>query len=552
METPELDYVPTLANAIRRAGEQFGDAPYLVMPDLRLSYLDADRASRRVAKELVARGVGKGTRVGIHFSYGPDWIVAFFALTRIGAVCFPMSTSYKPAELRKTAVHGDIDLLIVPREMFGGDHRDFVAKAFASLESATEGPLYLTEAPYLRSILGSGPASADDPAWLGSIDLSVEGDAAVEQHGAAIDDSILDAMEAQLSPADWLCVIHTSGTTGEPKGVVHTHGAFVRHCENLSRWHSMSPASVQYSGMPWFWIGGLVLSVGQSLVRGYPLLCLERHDNEQALDLIIEWKPVQIGMWGQLLQRFHQYVAASGRDVSMVPALAPPPNGPVDPGLRHNSLGQTESLGPHTGPGPEAGLPLAEEHRGSFGLRVPHIEHRIVEPGTSNDLPPGVEGEVIVRGYSLSAGLYKKERHEAFDDDGFLHTGDLGYFQDGYLFFKGRGTEMIKTLGSNVAPREVEVVLESVPSVGLAVVIGLPDEERGQIVSAVLVGKPGADVDVAAAMALAHEELSSYKVPRRILVVPSDEMPTLGSGKPDKLRLRDMLVANGEPAPAPV
>jgi len=543
VETPELDYVPTVPNAVRRAAAQFGDAPYIVMPDRVLSYAAAERASRQVAKTLLARGLGKGSRVGIHFSYGPEWIVAFFAVTRIGGVCVPMSTSYKPAELRKTTKHADVDTLIVPRSMFDEDHVAFVTKAFPSLTDADRSaPLYLSEAPFLRHVLVAGDRADGDPAWLESIDLS--GAEPADGLPGGLRDELLDAIEAEVTPGDLVCVIHTSGTTGEPKGVVHTHGPFIRHCENLSRWHSMSEVSVQYAGMPWFWIGGLVLSVGQSLVRGFPLLCLERHDNEAALDLIVEYKPVQIGMWGQLLQRFGLYVAASGRDVSAVPALAPPPGGPFDPGLRHNSLGQTESLGPHTGPGPEAGLLLDERHRGSFGLRVPHVEHRIVRPGTSEDLPPGEQGEVIVRGYSLSAGLYKKERHEAFDDDGWLHTGDLGYFVDDYLIFKGRGTEMIKTLGSNVAPREVEIVLESVPGVGLAVVIGLPDEERGQLVAAVLVPKPGADLDVDSVLAVAGEELSSYKIPRHVIVVPSEELPTLGSGKPDKIALRDALLAS--------
>jgi len=541
METPDLDYTPTLANAIHRAAETFGEAPYLVMPDRQLSYLDAERASRRVAKELLARGIGKGTRVGIHFSYGPEWIVACFALARIGAVILPLSTSYKPAELRKTLRHGDVDTLIVPRTMFGSDHLPFVTKAFDELGSRQgPGPLYLDAAPYLRHVVMAGPPRDDDPEWLEHVDLA----SASPDASGPVSDAFLASVEAEVVPGDWLCVIHTSGTTGEPKGVVHTHGAFVRHCENLSRWHSMSSASVQYAGMPWFWIGGLVLSVGQSLVRGFPLLCLERHDNQEALDLILRWKPVQIGMWGQLLQRFRLFVDASGQDVSSVPALAPPPGGPVDAGLRHNSLGQTESMGPHSGPGPEAGVALDERHRGSFGLRVPHVEHRIVDPHTGDDLPPGAEGEVIVRGYSMSAGLYKKERHEAFDDDGWLHTGDLGYFADGYLFFNGRGTEMIKTLGSNVAPREVEIVLEEQPNVGLAVVIGLPDPERGQTVAAVLVPRPGQDIDVDAVVAAASEELSSYKVPRRVLVVPSDDLPTLGSGKPDKLKLRDLLVGS--------
>lgn len=225
----------------------------------------------------------------------------------------------------------------------------------------------------------------------------------------------------------------------------------------------------------------------------------------------------------------------------MVPALAPRPDGPVDPELMHNSLGQTETLGPHTAPGPEAGQVLPEHLRGSFGLRVPYVEHRIVDPLTGEDLPEGVEGEVLIRGYSLSDGLYKSERDEAFDDDGWLHTGDHGYFRDGYLFFTGRLTEMIKTLGSNVAPREVEVVLEGADNVGLAIVMGLDDPEREQIVAAALVPKPGTEIDLEAVRAHAHDELSSYKVPRHMILVDPEELPMLGSGKPDKLALRRVL-----------
>ena len=98
MDKPELDFIPTMGNAAARARSLFGSRAYVVMPERRLTFAEVDLASRRVAKELLARGIGKGTRVAIHFSYGPEWAIAFFAVTRIGAVCLPMSTVYTPVE----------------------------------------------------------------------------------------------------------------------------------------------------------------------------------------------------------------------------------------------------------------------------------------------------------------------------------------------------------------------------------------------------------------------------------------------------------------------
>jgi acyl-CoA synthetase (AMP-forming)/AMP-acid ligase II len=536
MDLPELDFVPTMPNAIKRATRQFGDNDYVVMPGRRMTFAEADRASQRVAKEMLARGIGKGTRVGMHFSYGFEWIIAFSAASRIGALCVPMSTAYRPAELRKTVIHADIDTLIIPERLFGEDHLTFVAEAFASLADAGPGPLYLPEAPFLRSIWVAGDTRN---AWAERIDLGVHAKSAA---AAEISDAFLESVEAQVTPGDWLMLIHTSGTTGDPKGVIHTHGSFIRHNENLSDFNGITADTTQFSGLPWFWIGGVVLSVGHALAKGFKLLCLEKFENEAALDLIIEEKPWVVGMWGQLGQRFRQYVDSTGRDVSGVPAFAPPADGVVDAGLRHNSLGQTESMGPHTAPGPEAGKLLPEALRGSFGPRVTHVEHRIVDVETGDDVEPGEEGELIVRGYSISAGLYKCERHEAFDDDGWLHTGDHGYFKESFLFFTGRFTEMIKTLGSNVAPREVELTLEAAPNVGLAIVMGVSDDDRGEIVAAILIPVPGTSVDVDAVRVHVADELSSYKVPRHMMIVESDDMPALGSGKPDKRTLFQMLL----------
>jgi acyl-CoA synthetase (AMP-forming)/AMP-acid ligase II len=198
-------------------------------------------------------------------------------------------------------------------------------------------------------------------------------------------------------------------------------------------------------------------------------------------------------------------------------------------------------MGPHSAAGPEAERVLPEEMRGSFGLLVPCVEHRIADPETNATLGEGEVGEVCIRGYSLMNGLYKRERHETFDEDSWYHTGDKGLIRDGYLYFHGRLSEMIKTSGSNVAPREVELLLESFPEVGLAVVVGLPDADRGEVVAAALVPATGASIDPIETLRRAGEELSNYKVPRRVLVLGEGDMPYLANGKPDRLTVRRLL-----------
>lgn len=546
MKLPEIDYPATMPGVIGYGAEAFAEREFIVMPDRRLTYAQADWASRRLAKELLAAGIGKGTRVGAMYPYGTDWVLTWFAVTRIGAIYIPLSTSYKPAELRKSLRHGDVDTLLVPARLLGVDQEKYLESSVPGLDAHTAGPIQSPDMPYLRSIWVSGGATRP---WARSFTLPIP--AGPDEDPGPVSDRLLDAVEAEVTPDDLMLVVYTSGTTSEPKGVAHTHGNFLRHGANLARFLGMTPDDRLMCAMPFFWIGGVGIALNTALAVGSTVLCVEQFDPQVVLDLMEREHATSVAMWIQLHRRFMEHVVASGKDVSAIPAFAsPPPGTPTtsDPALRHNALGMTETVGPHSGPGHEADRILPEDLRGSFGLPVPHLEHRIVDPLTNTVLGEGEVGEICIRGYSVMAGLYKHERHEVFDDDGWFHTGDEGSLRDGCLFFSGRLGEMIKTSGSNVSPREVEIILETFADIALAVVLGLPDPDRGEVVGAVLVPKEGASIDPATVINHAAEELSSYKVPRRVLVLPGDQVPLLASGKPDKIRLRALLSEDGEPA----
>ena len=185
--------------------------------------------------------------------------------------------------------------------------------------------------------------------------------------------------------------------------------------------------------------------------------------------------------------------------------------------------------------------------RGSFGHSVPGTEHKIVDPETGDTLSPGEFGEICVRGYSVMQGLYKVEREDVFDADGYYHTGDSGHFdEDGVLFFKARLGDMIKTGGANVTPREVELAIEGCEGVREAYVVGLPDETRGQLVAAAVVLLSGATASEEALRTALKRQLSAYKVPRVLRFFAHEALPFTDSGKIDKRALIEVFAEGSD------
>jgi acyl-CoA synthetase (AMP-forming)/AMP-acid ligase II len=517
MSNPNLlEWPPTMPELLRRAAMRFGNHELVVTEEgERISYSAMEDRSRLLARRLLAAGVGKGCRVGILFPQGPAWLVAYFALARIGAISVAISTFAKPPELHKILRHSDAHALLVASTINGEDQHQRLEQAVAGLSTATHHPLFLPSLPYLRSIWVEGGGSRK---WAEQLPAD-------DSHSLAPEE-ILDQAECEVHPADPLVVIYTSGTTSQPKGVLHGHGALVRHGENLRRLGAVVEGDRVYAGMPLFWVGGLSLMLGPTLHSGATLLMQQRFQPAGALKLIREERATVLVGWATVLQRIIDHPEFAEIDVSTLR---------LDPRVRRGGLGMTETCGQHSWRRPG-------EDIASVGSAVPGVEHRVVDPGTNETATLRAKGEICVRGYCVCLGMVKTERHDVFDQDGWYHTGDGGWIDErGTLYFDGRLNDMIKTNGNNVAPAEIEAALMAHPAIQFASAFGLPHPAIGEEVAMAVVCRETA-IDVVELQDWMRQRVASYKVPTRVLVMSEGDVPLLASGKPDKVTLASMVV----------
>lgn len=538
----------SIPSLLREVARQFGDRELIVADGVRLTYREAERRSRGLARGLLADGVGKGTRIGLLMPNGVDWVLAWLAAARIGALVVPVNTFFQVRELAYVLRHADVERLLSVASFLKHDYLDRLERALPGLESErAEEPLRLASAPFLRQIRVWG--TCDRPwALPGAEELAARGEL------AAVGDAFLEAVEAEVVPADWLTIVYSSGSTAAPKGVVHSHGTVVRHSAAMRAVYELQPEDRVYSPMPFFWVGGFVVSLLAPMQGGACLLTEGSFEAGRTLDLLENERATVVLGWPHYAQSMADHPSFVQRDLSSIRRgslwqVVPEAMRPKDPLRRSNSLGMTETCGPHTVG--DSRIDLPEHLRGTFGRAMPGVEHKVVDPESGATLPPGVVGEICVRGYSRMQALYKVEREDTFDADGFYHTGDAGFFDaEGWLFFFGRLGEMIKTGGANVTPAEVEAALGALPGVSEAYVAGIADAERGQVVAAAVVPQPGVGLEAAALERSLRAEIAAYKVPRHILVCEKAALPFTDSGKIQRRQLAELLARTAERDPA--
>jgi acyl-CoA synthetase (AMP-forming)/AMP-acid ligase II len=530
------DGLPLTIPALLRAQVELrGASVLLACDDDLLTYEAAERRSAALARGLLAAGAGKGTQIGLLHPNGSEFVVAWLAAARIGAVSVPLSTFSTSAELRVLLRNADVALLLCASSYRSHDYIAALRDAVPELDLGIAPPVFADTLPVLRRIAFVDPGERVDPAW------SMQW---VEECGRSIELAVLEAAEAAVSAGDRLTIVHTSGSSGTPKGVIHTHGALIRHIDNLNQIRRYSPDEVLFSNSPFFWIGGLAYSLLGTLVAGGRLVCSNSPDAADVLDVLERERPTLVNGFASSVAHLPRDPSFSKRDLSSIRRgnlfpILPDDVRPADPELRHAMLGMTETGSVCLVSEDESDQP--EHRRGSFGRPAPGFEAAVVDPNTGCPCRPREPGELYLRGPFLMEGYYGRERHEVFDREGWYRTGDWFVVdEDGFFYFQGRRGDMIKTSGANVSPREVEAAIHDLTGL-TAHVIGIEDPGRGQVVAAAVRVPPDRVVNVDTLRSQLAQQLSSYKVPRLFLLLTDGAVPMLPSGKLDRLALETLF-----------
>ena len=532
----ELPYEPTLPAMWRAIADRHGNNDFVVSLTAedeleRVTYAEADVRSAELARSLIALGVGPGMRVGVLAPNGPDFVIALLAAGRIGAVVVPVNTFFQARELGWLLRHADIHTLLTVPTLLGSDVLTRLEEAVDGLVEAEGGPLLLPSTPSLRNIvvLGSG-----DRSWVSELPQPAS-------------EAMLAASEAEVVPAQDFVAIYTSGSTADPKGILHEHGNVIRHSHFIASQHEWTPEDRVYIPMAFFWVGGLVFGVLGPMQIGVTIITEHRFDPGPVLALLATERVTYATGFPHVGPALASHPDFADTDLSSLrqgyhQVLLPEELRAPDPTLRVLQLGMTETCSSHTWWPPHE--PVPEEKRGSLGVSGPGFEHKIIDD-EGNRVDVGEIGEICVRGRALMRGMVGRPRDEVFDESGWYHTGDSGSMDaDGHLYFGGRTDDMVKTSGANVAPIEVEGVLTALDGVREAYVVGLPDPERGQVVTAVVVAVPGAELSPDELTTQARAQLSAYKVPKRwVLLSDSERLPYTTTNKIDKPTLIERLEA---------
>jgi len=505
----------SVANLVARAVREFPDRLAVEHDGRTLTYAELDERVRAIAAGLSARA-DPGDRVGLYLPNGVAFAEALLACIHAGVVATPLNPQYRRREITHQL-----------------DHSDAVAVL-------TDGPGEEHVAP-VADDLGVEVISADPGSEHATLDglAAGGGDRLVER----ADDDVL------AQP-------YTSGTTGDPKGVLLTHRNFrVQVVNSVVRYTSGPVEGDVLIVLPTYHITGLVvLLAGLSAGRTVRMLRPDEWDPERVLRTL---DAHDVPAFTGVAAMFTDLVEAYG---------ANPSEYDLDSLRRAGQGGDKLSRTVHERFEEVLGVPLSEgygltettatthavrvstlgDRMGSVGQPVGHTDSKVVD-ADGEQVPVGEEGEILIRGPQVMAGYYDDPgaTDAAFTDDGYLRTGDRGSRDaDNYYYVHGRETEMILTAGYNVYPAEVEEVLYDNPSVGEAAVFGLPDERRGETVAAAVTPAAGAEEPTPEEIReYVLSELAPYKHPRTVLVRP--ELPRTGSGKVRKHRLRELAEDGG-------
>jgi acyl-CoA synthetase (AMP-forming)/AMP-acid ligase II len=503
----EIPSAPLSRHVLRHA-TALADKPALIdgTSGLTLTYADLLDAVQRLAGGLHAAGIGRGDVVAIMAPNVPHYAVVFHGTAWAGAAITTINPTYTAAEVHHQLVDSGARILVTVSP--------FVAVA-------TEG----AEGTSVERIVSIDPAEG-----VGTLaDLMGE---------PLVDHAYVDPAE------DVIALPYSSGTTGLSKGVELTHRNLVANLAQVEAVLPFDEGEVMLSVLPFFHIYGMQVLMNLALSVGGTVVTMPRFDLEQFCELAQQHR-VRLGVVvPPIVLAMAKHPIVDNYDLSSLEMLfsgAAPLGADLaaEAGARLGcdvvqGYGMTE-LSPVTHATPEG-----RGRAGTIGLLVPNTECRVVDPETGADCEVGVDGEIWVRGPQVMKGYLNNPSATAntIDAEGWLHTGDIGHVDaDGYFTIVDRLKELIKYKGFQVPPAELEALLVTHPAVADVAVIGIPDDEAGELPKAFVVLKPGAEATAEDLQAFVAERVAHYKQVRQVAFV--EEIPKSASGKILRRMLRE-------------
>lgn len=517
----------TIGEALHRTALQFPERIALVGMDQRMRFADLDRLSDEVALGLQSLGVGRGDQVALWMTNCPDWVVCWMACARLGAVLVPVNTRFKPEEVAYILRQSDARVLIAMDRFWQIDYLGMIHDLVPDLAGSEPGRLSSAALPELRAVVLWGGVQA-----TGTTNLE-----ALRALGASALAAGMRLPPAQA--ADPVIIVYTSGTTGHPKGAVHSH-IVMKNAANVARVMHIEPGDVFLGHMPLYHVAGAFTACIPTIMLGCTLVTMPQWSADEAL-AIIERERVTI--FGGIPTHFIDCLDAIRRQPRDVSSLKSAWIGgaPVTPdvalaartelGLKSLQAvyGMTETTAATVFSDYDGPLEILCENK---GRPIGDFEVAVCDPATGHALATGETGEVRVRGHLVMQGYYRNPQAsaEAITPEGWFRTGDLGVFDAaGFLKITGRLKEMFIVGGSNAYPAEIERLLQAVPQIRQAVVVGVPDRRLGEVGFAYVQLHEGCELTPAALEQVCRAAMADYKVPRHVRFV--DEFPLTSTGK---------------------
>ena len=514
----ETGTIPTvLADSVR----ENASGTFLVDGPARYSYAAVSARAEEVRNRIAGLGIGTEDRVVLWLPNGVTWVAAFFAALDLGAIVVPAGTRLRTADLQHVLEDSGARALIFTPSCYGIDFDRMVAEI---AEERLAGGL-----PALDHLISTGPSAVS-----AAIPLEESTDPAAPTEHRRVD------------PGAPAIACYTSGTTGRPKGCLHTHRSLVRNGRVAAGLTGLGAGERIACPVPFAHVFGFHMGVLQAAISGSTLINAEPYSAETYLD-ICEAEEATVAYAVPTMAR--EIVTAQRlRPRRLTLRLALVAGAPVSPRLRASLTGAdgiAEGIsvvyGCTEAPTISQLLPAdpPAERAASVGRPIPGVEVLIARPTTTERMAAGETGEILVRGHNTMdsylsdpAATASKFRH------GWLVTGDLGSVDaSDYLHFEARTDDMMLVGGFNAYPREIESRLEEgIEEVDEAAVIGVPDDRLGQVPMAWVIAEPGA-LEADQVLGWARENLPSYKRPRHVRVV--EDLPRAPLGKVARAQLAE-------------